>query len=38
LFFSGTKQILLLLAPHEKIWKNPLVASPWKKSFRRPCT
>jgi len=24
-------------APLEKFWKNPLVPSPWNKSFRHPC-
>jgi len=34
---SGKKQSSPLLVPLEKFWKNPLVATPWKKSFRRPC-
>jgi len=24
--------------PYKNFWKNPLVASPWKNPFRRPCT
>jgi len=32
----GKKQILPLLPPLEKFWKNTLMACPWKKSFRRP--
>ena len=33
---NGKKQISPLLPPLEKFWKNPLVAHPWKISFRRP--
>jgi len=33
---SGKKQISLLLAPTRKILENPLVATTWKKFFRRP--
>jgi len=37
LVLSGKKQISPLLAPFEKLLKNPQVP-PWIKSFRRPCT
>jgi len=30
---SGKKQILPLLAPLEKFWKNPLVFPTWKMPF-----
>jgi len=34
--FRVEKKISRLLPPLEKFWKNPLVANPWKLSFRRP--
>jgi len=34
----GKKQISPLWPPPgKKIWENPLLPRPWKKSFRRPC-
>jgi len=38
LISSGKKQISPLLLPVEKPLENPLVAPPWKNSFRSPCT